>query len=382
MHRKGYLRIALVVVITLIVVGTAAGLYDVTTGGSGTKATQTPVTPFLTVSGNQLVNRQGSPTRLVGVVIGASQYYCLGKSGLPFPTPISSASVTALISWHINAVRILLDEYCWLGIDGEPHSMSVDAYRKDIESFVAMLNAAHIEVILAMTAETGHSQQTDSASSGTGKSLSTPMAQAATAPAFWTSVASAFEHTPGVIFDLFGEPQLISWTCWKDGCNVGGTKVAGMQQLVDTVRATGARQPLMLGGVDWSNNLSGWLANEPSDPDNQLIASVHVYQIDHCNNVKCWDATIAPVAKRVPVVSGEFGDESCSVTFTKRYMKWSDAHAVSYLAWSWLTGKACSNGGSLISDYSGTPSTYGTVIKTHVAKVSASGITNLDPKQT
>jgi endoglucanase len=382
MRHRAVLRIAVVVIVVLVVVGIAAGVYDATTHeNSSTNGTRPHVVvPFLTVSGNQLVNSAGKPTRLVGVNIGASQYYCLGKYGAPFPTPIDGASVTALQSWHVNSVRILLDEYCWLGVNGEPSSMSVAAYRKDIENFVSLLNAAHIEVILAMTAATGSSAQSASAGGGTKSSNTTPpMAQAATAPAFWGSVASTFRYSPGVIFDLFGEPQLISWTCWSHGCTVRGTKVTGMQQLVDAVRATGARQPMMLGGVDWSNNLIGWLANEPKDPDKQLIASVHVYQKDHCNNAKCWTATIAPVAEKVPVVSGEFGDENCSTHFTKRYMKWSDAHAVSYLAWSWLVGQPCSDGGTLISSYSGTPSAYGTVIKDQVAAVSATGVTDLDP---
>ena len=127
MRRKSVLRIAVVVIVVLVAVGISAGVYDATTRGSSSTNGNKPhvVVPFLTVSGNQLVNSTGKPTRLVGVNIGVSQYYCLGKYGVPFPTPIDGASVAALQSWHVNAVRILLDEYCWLGVDGEPRSMSV-----------------------------------------------------------------------------------------------------------------------------------------------------------------------------------------------------------------------------------------------------------------
>jgi hypothetical protein len=284
--------------------------------------------------------------------------------------PIDSASVSALLSWHINAVRVLVDEYCWLGIDGEPNGMTSAAYRKSIESFVSLLNASNIEVVLCMTASNGHTN--DQAGSETDHNPAErlpPMAQSATAPTFWSSVASTFVHTPGVIFDLFGEPQRITWDCWENGCNVGGTKVAGMQQLVDVVRATGARQPLMLEGVDWANNISEWLSHEPVDPDHQLIASIAVYEQDSCVTVKCWDATVATTAKRVPVVTGELGDQTCSTKFITKYMKWADKHSLSYLVWSWYTGGGCSNGGTLLSSYSGTPTPYGAALKDHLAKI-------------
>ena len=40
--------------------------------------------------------------------------------------------------------------------------------------------------------------------------------------------------------------------------------VAGMTSLVAAVRATGAKQPLLLGGLNYSNDLTGWLAHAPT----------------------------------------------------------------------------------------------------------------------
>jgi len=40
-----------------------------------------------------------------------------------------SASVSALLSWHVNAVRLLVDDYCWLGVDGEPDALSMIAHK-------------------------------------------------------------------------------------------------------------------------------------------------------------------------------------------------------------------------------------------------------------
>ena len=72
------------------------------------------------------------------------------------------------------------------------------------------------------------------------------MADADHAPAFWSSVARAFVADPAVIFDLYNEPNSISWPCWLHGCVLPeGWRTAGMQTLVDAVRSTGAEQPII-----------------------------------------------------------------------------------------------------------------------------------------
>jgi len=44
-----------------------------------------------------------------------------------------------------------------------------------------------------------------------------PMPDLNHAPAFWTSVATAFKSNPSVIFDLYNEPYPTSWSCWLNG---------------------------------------------------------------------------------------------------------------------------------------------------------------------
>src|SRR5271155_1484363 len=135
------------------------------------------------------------------------------------------------------------------------------------------------------------------------------MADAEHAPAFWRSMAATFKSNHGVLFDLFNEPYITSWPCWLHGCQTtydnNGTSVtyqsAGMQQLVNAVRSTGATTPLMLGGLAWSSNEAGWRRFEPTDPDHQLVVSVHSYNFGGCDTVACWDQNIAPLARVVPV---------------------------------------------------------------------------------
>jgi hypothetical protein len=206
-----------------------------------------------------------------------------------------------------------------------------------------------------------------------------PMADADHAPAFWRSVSAAFAGDRAAIFDLFNEPFITSWSCWLHGCartftDSAGRQVtyrtAGMAQLVDAVRASGARNPIMLGGLSYASDESGWAAHEPVDPDHQLIVSFHTYSFSACNTAACWDATIAPLAAATPVVTGEFGESGCTDGYALRYMRWADAHGVSYLGWAWDatdSGWTCGGGPSLIVNYAGTPTAYGVGLRDHLA---------------
>jgi hypothetical protein len=330
--------------------------------------------PYVAVKGNHLVNASGGKLRLLGVDRSGSEYMCLGGSKI-FDGPTGPTAVADMAAWHIDAVRVPLNEDCWLGINGVSPSVSGTAYQQAIENYVATLQSYGIIVILDL----------HWAAPGTYLANSQwPMADADHAPAFWTSMATAFKGNHGVIFDLFNEPYITSWACWLNGCETtyddSGTTVtyetAGMQQLVDAVRSTGATTPLMLGGLAWSSDESGWLANEPTDPDHQLIVSFHTYNFSGCNVEACWKATIAPLAKKVPVVSGEIGESGCTDSYIDTYMPWADAHGVSYLGWTWdSTGApshwSCSRGPALIKNYAGVPTAFGIGLKEHLAALAA-----------
>ncbi len=378
MGRKRTRRIALAAAVLVILGGVAFGTYQVT-GGGGSSSTpgssRASTIQRISVSGNQLM-QDGKPIRLIGVDIGTATRSCLGNQTTPFAMPADGASVTALVSWHVNTVRILVNEDCWSGLDREPHATTSSNYRKSLETFVSLLNAAHLEVILAMYSNVPVSYSVNANGKSKHPKVETfPMADAAHGETFWASVADAFRSYPGVMFDLYGEPHQMSWSCWESGCTIAGQAYVGMQQLVDAVRGTGARQPLLLGGVDYSTNLSGWLAHEPTDPLRQLVASVHMYSIGTCDNAKCWNSNIAPVAKHVPVVTGEFGATACSTVLPTEYMKWADRHSVSYVAWGWAPGTCQLY--ALIKNYSGSATTYGQAFQSHLLALYKAGSGNV-----
>jgi endoglucanase len=336
--------------------------------------------PYVAVSGNHLVGKKGETVRLLGVDRSGSEYLCLGGSQI-FDGPVSKTAVQAMAAWHMTAVRVPLNEDCWLGINGVSAKVGGAAYQKAIEKYVKTLQGQHLAVILSLQIAAPGEHLSGCATEGEG--CLWPMADADHAPTFWKSVATAFLKNRGVVFDLYNEPYITSWECWLRGCSATYTpppqhkgekvtyRTAGMQELVEAVRSTGAPQALMLGGLQYSSNETGWLAHEPTDPDHQLLASFHTYNNTGCPE-SCWNATILPLTEHVPVVTGEFGDFGCVDTYIDEYMPWADAHGVSYLAWTWNSTEApsywsCSEGPALITNYNGTPTAYGIGLKEHLA---------------
>jgi len=327
------------------------------------------------VSGPNLVNPSGQPLVLHGVNLSGTEYSCIHNTGI-FAPSISDPSVVvqAIKAWTgINAVRIPLNETCWLGINGAPAAYSGTNYQNAIKNIVNLLVQNNLVPILDLHWSAAGSNQA---------TAQEPMPNQDHSVTFWTQVATMFASDTSVIFDLFNEPfpdngQNTGWTCLKNGgtCYNLSYQAAGMQQLITAIRGTGAKNVLMSGGLSYSNDLTQWLANEPSDPLNNLAASFHMYADNGCNNVSCWSAAPAQIAAKVPLIVGEFGSSyvsncpsNASTAIVGALMTWLDTEKQSYIAWDWDAVGSCT---SLVTDVTtGAPSaTWGTFYKAHVAQV-------------
>jgi endoglucanase len=318
----------------------------------------------LHVVGTQLVDAQGRPVRLLGVNRSGAEYACVAPPDQHlgvFAGPTGARAVRAMVAWGVNAVRLPLNEHCWLGIEGAPARYTSAHYRAAITAYVARLQAADLYVVLdlhwsAPATERATRQQ--------------PMADLDHAPAFWSSVARTFRHNAGVVFDLYNEPYDVDWRCWRDGCMLPqGWRAAGMQTLLNAVRSTGARQPVIATGRNWGTDLSAWLRYRPHDPAGQLAAGAHVFDFSFCAQPGCWGRTFAPAARAVPVVVSELGQRACSADFVDRFMNWADASRVSYLGWSW--NPAGCTAPSLIRSWNGQPTASGVRFRAHLARSEA-----------
>ncbi len=357
--KTGAIRIRITLAVVLVA-SAVAGLAAVTSQSAVAVASDADGVS-VAVQGNQLVDGFGHPLQLVGVDRSGTEYACVQGWGI-FDGPSDFRSIAAIAAWHVNAVRIPLNEDCWLGINGVAPAFGGDAYRTAIENYVHELNQAGMVAIVDL-----HWGAPDSE-----LATSQEMMPDQHATAFWQSVATTFESDHGVVFDLFNEPYGVSWSCWRDGCQTpAGYQAVGMQSLVDTVRATGATQPIMVEPLDWGADLSGFVDYAPVDPDRQLVASLHLYNSSTCSTESCWNSVIAPVASEYPIVTGELGEFDCADGFIDSYMAWADAHAISYLGWTWDAGGgwSCSSGPALIEDYAGDPTSFGAGFQSHLASL-------------
>src|SRR5450432_1796986 len=340
---------------------------------TGSSSSPSTAIQGLHISGNSIVNAGNQPIRLLGVNRSGGEYMCIQGRGI-WDGPADSASVQAMKSLNINAVRIPLNEDCWLAINGVDPAYSGPTYQKSVVDFVNLLNSNGLVAILDLHW---------AAPSSTPATKQLAMPDLDHAPAFWQSVATTFKDNSSVIFDVFNEPfpdkntdTEAGWTCWRDGGTCPGISfpVAGMQLLVTSIRSTGATNILMLGGLQYSNALSQWLSYEPLDPLGNLVASWHSYSFNLCSSAECWDTRIVPVSKQVPVIACEIGENDCAHGYIDTLMTWLDAHNIGYLAWTWDDwADACSTGPVLITDYKGTMTAYGQGFKDHLAQLAQSG---------
>jgi len=332
--------------------------------------TQNDTAPQLHVDGNELVDASGIQVVLHGVDRSGTEFDCLGGNEI-FDGPSDQASITAMKTWGINAVRVPLNEACWNGESYVNPATAGANYQSAIEAYVSLLNANDIVAILDLHWTDGLYTGNSSGCSSAEAICQKPMPDSAESVPFWSTVATAFKGNDSVIFDLFNEPypdralssETAAWQCWLNGgpaCTAGiSYPVAGMQTLVNTVRATGANNVIMLGGLAYSNDLTQWLTYEPTDPDHNLAASWHSYNFNACITRSCWISQISPVIAKVPLIVGEIGENDCAADYIDPLTAWLDTKHASYLAWAWNADFGCASGPGLITNYTGKPTAYG-----------------------
>ncbi len=315
----------------------------------------------LTVKGNRILHK-GKEIQLRGINRSGTEYACLqgyGVTDSPQPERIDSRTmIRAMTTWKINVVRVPLNEDCWLGVNTDSR-FAGEAYRTAIKRYVKRLHSFGLFAIIDLhTAAPGTMQSVQIA----------PMPDADHAPAAWRSLARTFKRDRKVLFDLYNEPHDVTWDCWRDGCTLDGYQAVGMQRLVDVVRRTGARQPLLLGGIDYAGDPSEWVKHIPRDPRHALILSNHNYGGLHPCPATC-RAQLAAAHRHHPVVIGELGQDDCAHDYVDDFMGWADQRNIGYLGWAWDAVKPggwdCAKGPALITDYDGTPTQLGVGFRDH-----------------
>lgn len=358
----------------------------------------------LHVAGGHLVDGAGKIVRLHGADRSGTEWSCL--YGSFFSGPSDQASLDAMKTWNINAVRIPLNEDCWLGINGVASGYGGKNYQDAIKTYVNLLIKNGMYVILdlhwaAPGSETANGQL--------------GMADADHAPTFWKQVATAYaSYDDHVLFDLFNEPFITDWNCWLKGggCaqdyNKQTYQTAGMATLLKAVRGAGADNVVLMGGLGYASDFSQWVSEVKSIPSlpapldglttDNIAVSWHTYS-DQSVQTTCptqyngYDPNLtcasgaqtatnygipSVLAAGFPVVIGEVGIAVYSnsiapyttsqaqglATWMDGVLTWMDQKGQSYLAWNWNNVAPP----ELITDFNGTPTPYfGVTYKAHLA---------------
>ena len=342
------------------------------------------MTPY-TVLGNQIIDRYGNPYLFHGIARDGLEYDCQGPAGLDWQhlAYLGSGNNTATETyWGANTVRLPLSEGFWLH-GSKRSNCTAQHYQTVVKGVVATLTALRFNVILDLHWVDAGGQSTEGGGPW-------PMPDADSL-LFWRQIASLYKHTPNVLFEAYNEPHPPSWSCWlancsklkdtvsSDDCHCKKTLTypgVGLSTIVKAIRATGANNLVLVGGMDWGFDLSQ-LEKYPLNATN-LVYDTHPY--DYTNKQSSfWDTAFGQLSSTYAMISAENGQYDCGSKYMDQLLSYLDAHHMSWIGWAWVQGGAsvCTYP-QLVKDMQGTPaSTMGWSIYRHLHNYNDVGVDRL-----
>jgi len=259
----------------------------------------------LHVAGNQILRPDGTPVWLQGVNVVSLEFRVHGDHVL-------RAAQIAIDDWRSNIVRLPVKEEYWFGRENTQKDGGA-AYRELVDAAINVIANRGAYVLLDL------------------HRFRAPRPEHVE---FWSDAAKKYRNHPAVLFDLFNEPHSISWKVWRDGGFVPqketpadedaflastekakldpGFDSPGMQALVDTVRATGAKNIVVAGGLDWAYDLTGVAKGFALENrgGNGIVYATHIYPWK-----TGWVEKALVLADRYPIIVGEVGCDVKKMSF-------------------------------------------------------------------
>ena len=256
----------------------------------------------LKVSGNRLVNPAGQEVWLQGLNVPSLEWSVGGEQ-------VHKSVLVGIDEWKANVIRIPVKEQYWFG-ESQPDGGK--SYRDTVDQMITLAANRGAYVVLDL-----HRYRA-------------PTAKFVT---FWKDAAARYKNHPAVLFDLLNEPHDTSWEVWRNGGFVGDKKTmdqaafltpeeraglngfesVGMQALLDAVRSTGARNIVVVGGLDYAYQLDGILngyALDDTPEGNGIMYSCHIYPWK-----SGWQKYLLDAAAKHPILLGEVGADANKMTF-------------------------------------------------------------------
>ncbi|HVB72497.1 MAG TPA: cellulase family glycosylhydrolase [Ktedonobacteraceae bacterium] len=316
------------------------------------------------VVGNQIIGSDNQPYIFHGIGRDGLEFACTGGGNidaqhLAYMGP--GTTTPGNTYWFANTVRLPLSQYLWFnGLAGQCSSAQ---YQATVKSVVDALTALKLNVIIDLQWSDANGQ----APGGAGFQMADNESIT-----FWQQVAPLFSSYSNVLFEAFNEPHPATWSCWLNGCQIVNDIITvsacqcstpytyqgvGMQTLVNTIRATGANNLILIAGMNWGFDLSQVLSNQISGSD--IVYDTHPYPYAEKQPAN-WNAAFGYLTSTYPVMSAESGEYDCQTSYMSQLIAYFDAHSMGWVAWSWYAvgtqnvGNECGFP-QLVSDYQGTP---------------------------
>ena len=283
-------------------------------------------------------------------------------------------------TWGVNLVRIPITQTFWV----KGNKQYNDGYKALVIDAVKKARAIGMAVIIDLHATDRGDASFDKVPDGQ------QMADVNISIPFWKDVATTFKDDGGVIFELYNEPHDIDWSTWLNGGPIAsgptypggpyadGYTAAGMQQLYNAVRGAGAKNLVMINGTHWGFFLDGVPQNRVAGFN--IIYGAHPYDWPD-KQAETWEEAFGFLAATDPIVVSEFGAYDCTrLAYYGQVLDYADRKGLSWIAWAWWTPPAVSANytaaqrefdickfPALITDWNGTPSPSGSIIKARLA---------------
>lgn len=281
-----------------------------------------------TVVGNKINDPNGKQVLLRGVDRPSLEWSQTGEQ-------LSLSDYTLMAGWGSNVVRLATNQDFWL---------ASTAYAQTIDQQITWITQVGMGVILDLHWNNGGQQMMADRNSIT----------------FWTQVATRYKDNAWVIFELYNEPHDVTWTQWLNG----DSQWAGMQEMYDAVRAAGANNMVLVGGLNWAFDLSG-VGNGFAVQGTNIAYATHPY--DYAGKQTAdWPAAFGYLVPTSPVVMTEFGQYCNADTYVSDLLAYAQQNQIHWSAWAWYVN-GCSFP-SIIADWTGTPITgVGELVKSYLS---------------
>lgn len=244
--------------------------------------------------GAQLMDGSDHPLTLRGAQIESPFNYINGWNiGTPVTRYLNPAVFQAMTQqYHMNELRLPISN--WI------YNLNPSKYLGLLDQVVQQANSAGLYVVLDLH---------DDAKSGSpyGDNAQMPKEQDLV---FWQAIAAHYKNNDMVMFDLFNEPQTKGWSTWLNGGgSIDGATIVGFQNMVNAVRAVGAKQVIIVEAGQAGDNGAqdkGWMSiGNDTINDPNIMYSLHEYQ-DITLSAQLQDAKWGSILNHYPIFYGEW----------------------------------------------------------------------------